>query len=206
MLAKICGLAEKNQVKTCLEYGASMCGFILFYPKSHRNLSLQKVSELTSIKNSKSNVAVMVEPSKSDLEKIKDLNFQYYQIYGNQDPAEINEIKKKNNVKIIKALTIETGKDVLKYKKYEAVSDIILFDSIGREKSLSFDHSLLKDVPKNVIKMIAGNIQIQDLEKISKIADIVDVSSAVETEKKKDLTKIKEFLLKIKEINENRTL
>ena len=202
MLAKICGLAEKNQVKTCLEYGASMCGFILFYPKSHRNLSLQKVSELTSIKNSKSNVAVMVEPSKSNLEKIKDLNFQYYQIYGNQDPAEINEIKKKNNVKIIKALTIETGKDVLKYKKYEAVSDIILFDSIGREKSLSFDHSLLKDVPKNVIKMIAGNIQVQDLEKISKIADIVDVSGAVETEKKKDLTKIKEFLLKIKEINE----
>ena len=202
MLAKICGLAEKNQVKTCLEYGASMCGFILFYPKSHRNLSLQKVSELTSIKNSKSNVAVMVEPSKFDLEKIKDLNFQYYQIYGNQDPAEINEIKKKNNVKIIKALTIETGKDVLKYKKYEAVSDIILFDSIGREKSLSFDHSLLQDVPKNVIKMIAGNIQVQDLEKISKIADIVDVSGAVETEKKKDLTKIKEFLLKIKEINE----
>ena len=202
MLAKICGLAEKNQVKICLEYGASMCGFILFYPKSHRNLSLQKVSELTSIKNSKSNVAVMVEPSKSDLEKIKDLNFQYYQIYGNQDPAEIDEIKKKNNVKIIKALTIETGKDVLKYKKYEAVSDIILFDSIGREKSLSFDHSLLKDVPKNVIKMIAGNIQVQDLEKISKIADIVDVSGSVETEKKKDLTKIKEFLLKIKEINE----
>ena len=202
MLAKICGLAEKNQVKICLEYGASMCGFILFYPKSHRNLSLQKASELTSLKNSKSNVAVMVEPSKSDLEKIKDLNFQYYQIYGNQDPAEINEIKKKNNVKIIKALTIETGKDVLKYKKYEAVSDIILFDSIGREKSLSFDHSLLQDVPKNVIKMIAGNIQVQDLEKISKIADIVDVSGAVETEKKKDLTKIKEFLLKIKEINE----
>ena len=202
MLAKICGLTEKNQVKTCLEYGASMCGFILFYPKSHRNLSLQKASELTSIKNSKSNVAVMVEPSKSDLEKIKDLNFQYYQIYGNQDPAEINEIKKRNNVKIIKALTIETGKDVLQYKKYEAVSDIILFDSIGREKSLSFDNTLLQDVPKNVIKMIAGNIQVQDLEKISKIADIVDVSGAVETEKKKDLTKIKEFLLKIKEINE----
>ena len=202
MLTKICGLTKKNQVKTCLEYGASLCGFILFYPKSHRNLSLQKASELTSVKNSKSNVAVMVEPSKSDLEKIKDLNFQYYQIYGNQDPAEINEIKKRNNVKIIKALTIETEKDVLKYKKYEAVSDIILFDSIGKEKSLSFDHSLLKDVSKNIIKMIAGNIQVQDLEKVSKIADIVDVSSAVETEKKKDLTKIKEFLIKIKEINE----
>ena len=200
--AKICGLTEINQVKTCIKYGANMCGFILFYPKSHRNLNLNRVEELTSVKNPKSNVAVMVKPNKSDLEKIKNLNFQYYQIYGNQDPAEINEIKKRNNVKIIKALTIETEKDVLTYKKYETVSDIILFDSIGKEKSLSFDHSLLKDVSKNIIKMIAGNIQVQDLEKISKIADIVDVSSAVETEKKKDLTKIKEFLLKIKEINE----
>ena len=118
----------------------------------------------------------MVDPSKSNLEKIRDLNFHYYQIYGDQDPAEISEIKKRSNVKIIKALTIETEKDVLKYKKYQEVSNVILFDSIGKEKSLSFNHSLLKDVSKNVTKMIAGNIQIQDLEKISKIADIVDVS------------------------------
>ena len=147
----------------------------------------------------------MVQPNKSQLESIKNLNFQYYQIYGDQDPDEINKIKKRYGVKIIKALTIETKEDVLEYKKYKT-ADIILFDSIGKERSLSFDHSLLKDVSKNVIKMIAGNIQIQDLEKISKIADIVDVSGAVETEKKKDLTKIKEFLLKIKKINENRTL
>ena len=206
LLAKICGLSEIIHVEKCIEYGASMCGFILFYPKSHRNLSLDKAKELTSLKHSKSNVAVMVQPNKSQLESIKNLNFQYYQIYGDQDPDEINKIKKRYGVKIIKALTIETKENVLKYKKYQDISNVILFDSIGKEKSLSFDHSLLQDVSKNVIKMIAGNIQIQDLEKISKIADIVDVSGAVETEKKKDLTKIKEFLLKIKEINENRTL
>ena len=206
LLAKICGLSEIIHVEKCIEYGVSMCGFILFYPKSHRNLSLDKAKELTSLKHSKSNVAVMVQPNKSQLESIKNLNFQYYQIYGDQDPDEINKIKKRYGVKIIKALTIETKENVLKYKKYQDISNVILFDSIGKEKSLSFYHSLLKDVSKNVIKMIAGNIQIQDLEKISKIADIVDVSSAVETEKKKDLTKIKEFLLKIKEINENRTL
>ena len=202
LLAKICGLTETIHIEKCIEYGASMCGFILFYPKSHRNLSLDKAKELTSLKHSKSNVAVMVQPNKSQLESIKNLNFQYYQIYGDQDPDEINKIKKRYGVKIIKALTIETKENVLKYKKYQDISNVILFDSIGKEKSLSFDHSLLKDVSKNVIKMIAGNIQIQDLEKISKIADIVDVSGAVETEKKKDLTKIKEFLLKIKEINE----
>lgn len=201
--AKICGLTEISQVKMCVEHGASMCGFILFYPKSHRNLSLHRVKELTSANNVKSNVAVVVEPSKPDLESIKDLNFQYYQIYGDQDPSQISEIKKRNNVKIIKALTVENKDDVLKYKKYETVSDIILFDSKGMEKSLSFDHSLLKYVPKNVKKMIAGNISIQDLEKISKMDDIiVDVSGALETDKKKDLTKIKEFLSKVKEIND----
>ena len=206
LLAKICGLSEIIHVDKCIEYGASMCGFILFYPKSHRNLSLDKAKELTSLKHSKSNVAVMVQPNKSQLESIKNLNFQYYQIYGDQDPDEINKIKKRYGVKIIKALTIETREDVLKYKKYDA-ANIILFDSIGKEKSLSFDHSLLKYVPTNIKKMVAGNIQIQDLEKISKMTDIiVDVSGAVETEKKKDLTKIKEFLLKVKEINENRTI
>ena len=202
LLAKICGLTETIHVEKCLEYGASMCGFILFFPKSHRNLSLEKAKELTSFKHSKSNVAVMVQPNKSQLDSIKNLNFQYYQIYGDQDPDEINEIKKKYDVKIIKALTIETMEDVLKWKKYELTSDIILFDSIGKEKSLSFNHSLLKYVPTNIKKMVAGNIQIQDLEKISKITDIVDVSGAVETKKKKDLNKIKEFFLKVKEINE----
>jgi len=202
LLAKICGLTETIHVEKCLEYGASMCGFILFFPKSHRNLSLEKAKELTSFKHSKSNVAVMVQPNKSQLDSIKNINFQYYQIYGDQDPDEINEIKKKYDVKIIKALTIETREDVLKWKKYELTSDIILFDSIGKEKSLSFDHSLLKYVPAKIKKMVAGNIQIQDLEKVSKITDIVDVSGAVETEKKKDLNKIKEFFLKVKEINE----
>ena len=205
LLAKICGLTETIHVEKSIEYGASMCGFILFYPKSHRNLSLDKAKELTSLKHSKSNVAVMVQPNKFQLESIKNLNFQYYQIYGDQDPDEINKIKKRYGVKIIKALTIETREDVLKYKKYNA-ANIILFDSIGKEKSLSFDHSLLKYVPTNIKKMVAGNIQIQDLEKVSKITDIIDCSGAVETKRKKDLTKIKEFLLKVKEINENRTI
>ena len=49
--------------------------------------------------------------------------------------------------------------------------------------------------------MIAGNINIDKLEKISKLADIVDVSGALETNKVKDITKIKSFLNKVKKIN-----
>ena len=201
--AKICGLTENNQVETCIQYGASMCGFILFYPKSHRNLSLHKVRELTSIKNAKSNVAVMVKPNKSDLERIKDLNFQYYQIYGNQTPDEIRNIKKTYKKKIIVALQIKSPEDVLKYKIYDGIADIILFDSAGLEKSLSWNFEWVKKVPAHIPKMIAGNIGIDTLENVSKIADIIiDVSGNLETNKVKDLNKIKEFLLKVKETNE----
>ena len=49
--------------------------------------------------------------------------------------------------------------------------------------------------------MIAGNISIDKLEKVSKLADIVDVSGALETNKVKDILKIKNFLNKIKRIN-----
>jgi phosphoribosylanthranilate isomerase len=49
--------------------------------------------------------------------------------------------------------------------------------------------------------MIAGNIKIEDLENITKIADYVDVSGSLETNKKKDKKKIKDFLIKAQEIN-----
>ena len=80
MKAKICGLTETNQIETCIKYGASMCGFVMFYPQSHRNLSLDKAKELTSINSIKPNVAVLVNPSDAELNEIANLNFHYYQI------------------------------------------------------------------------------------------------------------------------------
>ena len=50
--------------------------------------------------------------------------------------------------------------------------------------------------------MVAGNVDIDKLDNISNLADIVDVSGALETNKLKDIDKIKKFLNKIKEIND----
>ena len=50
--------------------------------------------------------------------------------------------------------------------------------------------------------MLAGNINIDMLENLKKLADIVDVSGALETDKVKDLNKIKKFLEKLKQIND----
>ena len=90
----------------------------------------------------------------------------------------------------------------MNYKNFDQIADIILWDSSGLEQSLGWNYEWIKSVPNHIKKMIAGNINIDKLEKISKLADIVDVSGALETNKVKDNNKIKKFLEKIKNIND----
>ena len=79
------------------------------------------------------------------------------------------------------------------------MTDIYLFDSKGYEESMSFKHSLIKNISFDKEVMLAGNIQINDeLENFVKIADIIDISGGVETSGLKDISKIEIFLNKIK--------
>ena len=137
----------------------------------------------------------------NELEKFSKLNIDYFQIYGKYNSETIFNIKSKFNKKIIVAIQVKNEKDVLNYKEFENVADIILWDSSGLEHSLEWNYNWIKSVPKNITKMIAGNINIDKLEKISKLADIVDVSGALETNKVKDILKIKNFLSNIKKYN-----
>ena len=202
MEVKICGLTEAEHVKTCVQFKVNYCGFILNYPKSHRFIQFEKAKELTNIekKNTKY-VAVLVEPKDNELEKFSKLNIDYFQIYGNHNCKSISNIKSKFNKKIIVTIQVKNEKDVLNYKEFENIADIILWDSSGLERSLEWNYNWIKSVPKNITKMIAGNINIDKLEKISKLADIVDVSGALETNKVKDIVKIKNFLKNIKKLN-----
>ena len=50
MQAKVCGLTTAEQVKTCVDYNANFCGFILNYSKSHRFINFQMAKELTEVK------------------------------------------------------------------------------------------------------------------------------------------------------------
>ena len=204
MHAKICGIKNTRTLKYLInhKYPPKFIGFICNYPKSHRNLNFKKLKELIDIKkNAKINyVAVLVSPKQKILKKIMQLNFDYLQLY-NVSPEKTKKIKKKLKIKIITALTIDKIEDVKKYKDYKNISEIILFDSKGYEKSLSFNHKLLKIVPKKIKKMLAGNIQFNDkLDKYSKMSDIIDISGSLETKGEKDISKINIFLREINKI------
>ena len=194
---KICGISDSETLNYILNHRHKpfMIGFITNYEKSRRFIEYEKLQRLINIdKKEVSFVSVLVRPNDVILEKIKDLNFDYYQLYD-VDPKRTEEIKSKYKIKIITALTISEEADVIKYKNYQEISDIILFDSKGYHKSESFDHKLLENVPNELNKMIAGNIQIEDISSFKNKNFIIDLSGALEDENgNKDKSKIDKLL------------
>ena len=194
---KICGISDPRTLNYIINHPhpPKFIGFITNYKKSKRFVEFEKLKDLVNTNKKKVKfVSVLVNPTNEFLEQIKDLNFDYYQLYD-VAPNRCKEIKKKYKIKIISSLTIANERDVEKFKDYSELSDIILFDSKGYHKSKSFDHSLLDKVPNELNKMIAGNIQIDDIPSFKNKDFIIDLSGALENKNgKKDINKIDKLL------------
>ena len=201
--SKICGISDSKTLNYIINHNhpPQFIGFIVNYPKSKRYINSEELKTLLKVEKKKSQfVAVLVNPNYETLEKIKNLPFDYYQLYD-CSPTQVKSIKEKYKKKIITAITIKDKNDIERYKLYSDTTDIYLFDSKGYEKSLSFDHKLIKNLNLDKEIMLAGNIQINDeLENYQKIADIIDISGGLETGGLKDISKIEIFLDKIKDL------
>ena len=202
MKLKICGLSNPIEIETCIISNVDYCGFILNYTKSHRYISLDKARELTKInKGNTKYVGVLVEPTIEQLNQFSELNFDYFQLYGNFHPDELMNIKEKFKKKIISSVQVKKKQDIDNYKIVESNSDIILWDSSGYEESLSWDFNWLKTVSTKIEKMVAGNITIDKIKNLVNLADTIDVSGALETNKVKDINKINKFVTEIKKLS-----
>ena len=196
---KICGISDPITLNYILNHSnrptSMMIGFITNYEKSRRFVKYEKLKDLINVdKKGVKFTSVLVKPTDETLEKIKNLNFDFYQLYD-VSPERTKEIKLKYKKEIITTITVSSKDDVIKYKDYCNISDIILFDSKGYHKSESFDHSLLDEVPYELNKMIAGNIQIDDIPSFKNKSFIIDLSGALEDENgKKDIDKIDKLL------------
>ncbi len=194
---KICGISDLKTLKYILshQYPPKFVGFISNYKKSRRFVEYEKLKVLTNVEKKNTYfVSVLVNPNDEMLDLMKNLNFDYYQLYD-VNPKRTKVIKEKYKVKIITALTIKNQKDVNEYKNYLKIADIILFDGKGYEKSIGFNHNLLNPVPISINKMIAGNIKIEDIPSFKNKDYFIDLSGCLEDEDgKKDFKKINKLL------------
>ena len=194
---KICGVSDLETLNYIVnhQFPPKFVGFISNYKKSKRYVEYEKLKKLVNIKKKETSfVAVLVDPDNKILEQIKELSFDFYQLYD-VSPEKTKIIKEKYNIKVITALTINRQKDVDIYKDYNEISDLILFDGKGYEKSIGFNHELLNSIPNSINKMIAGNIKIEDIPKFKNKDYYIDLSGSLENEEgKKDLNKINKLL------------
>ena len=201
MKLKVCGLSRPIEVETCVNNDVNYCGFILNYPKSHRFVDYDSAKNLTGINKLNSKfVGVLVKPSEKEIEKFSKLNLDYFQLYGNYNIEDLDKIKRKFNIKIITAIQVRKKEDINNFYNIENSSDIILWDSSGYEKSIGWDFNWIKDISVKAEKMVAGNISLNKIGGLVGLTDAIDVSGALETNKVKDINKIKKFITEIKKV------
>ena len=206
MKIKICGLHPARDVQLCIDLKVDFLGFV-FYDKSPRNLDLEDIKKLKYYKKQKSSfVSVAVNPSNEFIKNIVKENFDYIQLHGSETTERVNEIKSMG-LKVIKAIKIKDETDIENYKKYNN-ADVILFDTPGMEQSIKFPENLIAKLPKGERFAVAGSISEHNIDNMIKLGlTFFDISSSLESKfGQKDHLKIKSFMKKINNSNENTSI
>ena len=201
---KICGIKTAPILDCCNKLGVNYCGLI-FYKKSPRNISIKQAVNLIDIqkKNNTITVGVFVNHNINDLiELIKVTDLKYVQLHGNENNNYISKLKNKNNLTVIKAISVQNENDLQQTKLYSK-ADFLLFDYKSKKNELpggnakSFNWLILKD--KNITKpwFISGGINKKNINKL--LENItpygIDISSGVEVRPGiKNINKIKEIV------------
>ena len=196
---KICGMTDAASIQTAIDHKVDYLGFV-FYQKSPRNLTLEKAKELSkNVPKNVKKIAVLVNAKDEFIEQIKGY-FDFFQLHGDEDVKRIKELKKKFNKGIIKTICVTDEVSAKKYVEFENEVDMFIFDSPAMEKTAKFDWKILNKLKIVKPYLIAGSININNLNEILKYRPTgVDVSSGVESKiGVKDKEKIIQFLNLVK--------
>jgi phosphoribosylanthranilate isomerase len=205
---KICGLTTSDAVKSAVKYGADYLGFV-FYRPSPRYVDPKLAHKLTSkLPKNVKKVAVVVDVSPAELASIiKVFRPDYIQLHGKETESDIEHIKKKFGIPVIKAIKVRSSDDVAKGLRFIGIADIILFDAKAPDallpggNGLSFDWTLLKARKIDTPWILSGGLNLQNIEDALHItkASMLDVSSSLESAPGiKDPQLIELFLKKVK--------
>lgn len=194
---KICGLTCKEDIDIINEFPITYAGFVLYVPKSKRNITLEQAQQLKAgLKESVKTVAVTVSPTKEQVELIQEAGFDVIQIHGSLH----REVEQYVKIPVFRAVNVETEEDIQKVMK-EASNKISYFVFDGRTPGggETFDWGMLKKTVDNTTKiMLAGGLTDKNVGEAIRLLHpgIVDVSSGVEKEtgKGKDKEKIARFV------------
>ena len=197
---KICGLRRRADILAVNEAKPDYCGFIIEFPSSFRSVTADEVRELVKELDPEIRpVGVFVNaPMELVRTLLDDGTLALAQLHGQEDESYIRELKTYTDKLIIKAFSIKTTEDI--EKALQSPADYILLDQGGGGTGKTFDWSLIPEIQRPFF--LAGGIGASNLgQAIREIHPYaVDLSSSVETEKRKDPMKIRQVVDIVREI------
>ena len=202
---KVCGLKSVSEVKCASDYGARWYGMI-FVKSSSRFLTYKQAETL--INNTPSciePIAVTINPSYSKIKNLIELGFKYIQLHGDESTKFCLDLKNEYKLKIIKAISIRSLKDIVYANKFRNIVNWVLFDYkddlLAGGTGKSFNWNLLSNKNLNFNWILSGGLDYNNVDKAIKKtgAKAVDVSSGLEIKKGiKSIELIKKFCNKVK--------
>lgn len=203
-LLKVCGLYQAEDMEIANSTKPDYVGFVLFVEKSHRNITPSQLKTFSPMLNSSiKKVGVFVNPTCQQLLEVAEY-LDVIQLHGAETVEDLEEFQAllrkefpEKKHQFWKAFTVKSKEDV--EKAFDFPTSKVLLD-YGKGEGKSFDWNLLKNITKPYI--LAGGITPDNVGDAVKQFQpyMIDVSSGVETEKVKDIEKIKKLQ---KEIERN---
>lgn len=198
-MIKVCGLTEVREAKYLNRFKIDFAGFVLFFPKSKRNISIEKAEEI--MKHLDKNIkktAVVVSPAKEQIIDICNSGFDYIQIHGKIE----EEVLKMAQIPVLKAFNVDDMDEFKMYSSNEKIAGY-LFDAAEPGSGRSFDWDILSQIERDgKLFILAGGLNPDNVRKAVAAVnpDMVDVSSGVENDDGfgKDILKIEKFVKQIR--------
>ena len=187
---KICGLYRVEDVRYVNQAKPDWCGFVVNFPKSHRSLTPEGVQALRSdLDESILPVGVFVDqPVEEVAAFLNDGTISIAQLHGHEDAAYIAALRAASpGCPVWKAFRIRTAEDLAAANASPA--DMVILDN-GYGTGAAFDWSLADGITRPYL--LAGGLTPENIpDAIARLHPYgLDLSSGVETEKMKDLSKI----------------
>lgn len=198
-MIKVCGLTEVREAEYLNRFKIDFAGFVLFFPKSKRNISIEKAEEI--MKHLDKNIkktAVVVSPAKEQIIDICNSGFDYIQIHGKIE----EEVLKMAQIPVLKAFNVDDMDEFKMYSSNEKIAGYV-FDAAEPGSGRSFDWDILSQIERDgKLFVLAGGLNPDNVRKAVAAVnpDMVDVSSGVENDDGfgKDILKIEKFVKQIR--------
>lgn len=179
MYIKICGLTQVSETRLLGTLPVNLAGFVLYFPKSKRNITPTQAKELLAeLPEGIQSVAVVVSPTRMQLQELQELGFDLIQIHGTFPWQDLDQI----HVPLLRAIAAGNAEEWKEFQHCPQVKGFV-FDAAEPGSGKTFDWSQLSEIPRGEkLLFLAGGLNPDNVTKaIAAVCpDGVDVSSGVE--------------------------